>query len=220
MNISKSMALVAFCALLPACSSMTEIAEQKHLSQLEARSFDLTGFTRVDIDADSLLSITQGDGYKVVLYTEPHHFPSMDIKVEDGTLKVNHKGRKHGDGHVKLEITAPSYDYIRVDAVVEAKITNLESENLEIILSSIGDIDIEGVCENLNLRVSGIGDFDARGLDCRHVKARVSGIGDTKVTATKSIDIKSSGIGDVSVYGSPQVKSMKASGIGDMNFKD
>lgn len=220
MNTIARTTVMALCLALPACSSINEVAGQKHMDQLESRTYELNGFQRIDIEADSRLHITQGDEYKVVLYTEPHHFPKIDILVDDGTLKIEHKGRKHRDSHVKLEITAPNYEYIRLDAIVEADIEDLNSENLELIFNSIGDIDIGGQCENLSLRITGIGDFDARQLECKRVDARVSGIGDTKLKATETIKIKVSGIGDVSVYGAPQVKGLKSSGIGNLSFRD
>ena len=220
MNTQATISLLAMCLALPACATFDEIPHDRDYDQLEARTYDMKNFHRINIDADGEIVIKRGDAYKVVIYTEPHHFPALKLNVDDGVLNVMHPDRKHSKSHVIMDIKAPYLDDIRIDAVVEANIENLKADNLNLHLSSVGDIEIEGVCENLKLHVSGIGDFDARNLNCNNVEAKVSGIGDTKIKALESISIRSSGIGDVSVYGNPRVNSSKASGIGDMNFKN
>ena len=92
-------ATTAISVALSACSvninggSDVEIASERDMEDLEAREFDFTGFTKIEIESSAQLIFTQADQYSVTLWTEEDHFDDLILELEGDTLVLDHDGR-------------------------------------------------------------------------------------------------------------------------------
>ena len=100
-------------SLLPYFSS----AEIRGSQQLETRSFDLGGFTRIKLDAIAHLSsdievdITCGGDFSVSVSLDDNLYPYLRLKVENGTLLAGLQSPALYQGmNLKMRITIPALE--------------------------------------------------------------------------------------------------------------
>ncbi len=92
-------------------------------------------------------------------------------------------------------------------------------EELTARISGAGDLRLSGPCGDLKLEVSGAGDVDGRDVRCRRADLRLRGVGDVKVGVDGPVSVRQSGVGDVTLFGDPQVRLLERSGVGDFRIR-
>ena len=173
------------------------------------QTFDFQDFDKINIAGVYDLDVTVGEDYAISMSGSEKEMARTKVSVSSGTLTLSNKkqnGRKKSRNQksVDVNISMPSLTGFNVSGVVDGDIEGVDSENLKLKLSGVGDITIEGTCGMLDARISGVGDLDAENLRCRNVEVVVSGVGDASVYASESVDARVSGLGDVDVYGKPK----------------
>ncbi|MFD1096182.1 head GIN domain-containing protein [Salegentibacter chungangensis] len=111
------------------------------------------------------------------------------IKASSFTMKVT------GSGDMKIEV---------------------EANNLEGSVTGSGDILLRGKANDFTCNVNGSGDVKAYDLKAQNVVARISGSGDIQVYASKSLDARVAGSGDVTYRGNPEKENFKTAGSGSI----
>jgi hypothetical protein len=84
---------------------------------------------------------------------------------------------------------------------------NLQTENLGVIVTNVGEIIIDGKATEQFVTMKGTGTYVAKDLECEKAQIHLRGIADVKVWVTGELDVEINGIGTVSYYGSPKVYS-------------
>jgi hypothetical protein len=92
----------------------------------------------------------------------------------------------------------------------------LKSNNVTVKLSGSGDINLEGTTQNLTTTVAGSGDLRASKLVAENVKVEVAGSGDATVNASKSLDASVAGSGDIRYVGNPVTRNVNIVGSGSI----
>ena len=82
---------------------------------------------------------------------------------------------------------------------------NVKATTVKTIVSGSGDVKIQGATQMAMLTVNGSGDISADKLTATNVVAIVSGSGDIPCYASKQLDAKASGSGDIEYKGSPSI---------------
>ncbi|MEL7487749.1 MAG: head GIN domain-containing protein [Pseudomonadota bacterium] len=174
------------------------------------RSIDVTDFDRIEVSGVFDLDVKIGGAYRLEIEGKPKALDRVKAVVKNGELRLEYHEKRRGWGHghnhggVDARLTMPALVRLDVSGVVDADIEGVNSDQFEINLSGVGDLDFEGVCGRLDANVSGVGDLDAGDLECRDVDISVSGVGDARVFASKSVDADASGMGDITVLGDPE----------------
>ncbi|RMF12415.1 MAG: DUF2807 domain-containing protein [Alphaproteobacteria bacterium] len=91
-------------------------------------------------------------------------------------------------------------------------------EELEARISGAGDLQLFGPCGRLKLDVSGAGDVNGRQLRCRQADIRLSGVGDVSLGIDGPVKVHQTGVGDVTLFGDPQVREIEKSGVGSFRI--
>ena len=206
---------------LGACSTFhTEFPESRSdFSNLTTRSFELPPFESVIIHAGSKINIQVGEAQSVKIATEEDHFSALRLDVKDGALTISH-GRDHmGLRYVSIEITVPRLIALEIDGPMLAEVNNIDAEVFNLLVDGFGELILEGRCQTGRFDISAFGDFDASRLRCEDVYASVAGLGNFGIFASSQIDLKVTGLGDVTVYGEPTTVKERSRGLGSVNIR-
>jgi hypothetical protein len=202
------------------------------------RSFAVGSFHTVSASGAEDITITTGKAVSVIASGADRDLDRLDIRVEDNTLKIDHKKgswSSWSNDSVKIRVTMPALHGLRMSgsgnitadsgggpafAIAasgsgDARVMRINSPAVRIATSGSGDVTVAGKCTTIDIGVSGSSNIDAGALQCTDAEVKISGSGDVKLYATAKANIRISGSGDVVVAGGARCQS-RTSGSGDV----
>ncbi|HMO75254.1 MAG TPA: head GIN domain-containing protein [Sphingopyxis sp.] len=223
---------LALAMTLTACNASVsgggkeQAGETRDAGPVTTQDFALTGFTGVEVTGPDDVTIRQGTAFSISATGPKAEIDELEVRLDGQTLSIGRKRegfnfRRGGKG-VKIAITMPRLDRLRLtgsgsidaDAVegdaVEAaltgsgdlKIAKLTGKTAKISVSGSGDVEIDGgSADSAELSVTGSGDIDASDLTVATIDVAVTGSGDVAAKATGKADISILGSGDVELTG-------------------
>lgn len=181
----------------------------------------------------------KGNTYDVNITADNEKWLSeIRTEVKNGILHVRQERKGWNFGKdIRLDITAPELRWIHLSGTAELDTEDpIVGDELFVKLSGAGELDIDakvgvftaqlsgtgsmeldGEAENANFKISGIGNIDAYNFKVENLTAKISGTGNAEVYATKSIQAKISGAGNISYKGNPDLVNSDVSGAGSIN---
>ncbi len=187
-----------------------------------AKIFDLRDFSAVVAYINVDVSVEEGP-WSVTANGDPEQMERLEIKVENGALKINVMHDKkilwsRNMGKVNVEVRMPQVTRLELYSSGSIKAGELgAAKNLAVSVMGSGDIDLNGVkaLDELTLMVQGSGDINCRSaIVSGRTAVSVMGSGDMKASGTTgSIDVLIQGSGDVDLTGM-QAQSGKVSILG------
>ena len=187
------------------------------VSKTESRN--VADFKSVSSEAVGDVNVTIGDSQSVEVTMDDNLLPLLVTEVVDGELKIRTTGSFSTSIGLKVNVTTPSLDSIHSSGVGNIKIEGLDSEQFAVGLSGVGGVTAKGKVQNLDVTVSGVGSANLRELLAENVYVTVYGVGGTEVYASKWVNASTSGVGSITVFGSPAEKKENKSGIGSIKFE-
>lgn len=140
--------------------------------------------------------------------------PSLDEVDIKGSADVYLKGAiKGNDLNLNIagsgDIEAENLQYTNIFALVKGSgdidLKNVKATTVMSEVNGSGDINIKGSAQKATLTVNGSGDISAEKLAATNVVATVAGSGDIVCYASRQLDARVSGSGDIKYKGSPSV---------------
>jgi len=193
---------------------------------------DFDGFVS-DISAEIFL--TQGAVQEVVIEAQQNIIVNLDLThVESGIWKIRYHEPVHFAKPVKIYITVPTLTLAGISGSGEITgltpftgLNNLkliisgsgsmnlktESKELDAVISGSGDMSVSGKTGSLNVAVSGSGGFHGADLVTSRADMIVSGSGSARLTVEEYLKAIVSGSGDIYYYGNPGL-DVRVSGSG------
>jgi hypothetical protein len=194
---------------------------------ITTQSYDLTGFTAVEVAGPDDVTIRLGDSFSITARGRKEALDRLEIKLDGPDLVIGRKREgfsfsSSDEDDVDIAITLPRLNKVRltgsgtidadtvdgdaVEAVVtgsgDLKVAKLTGKRADITVSGSGDIEIGGgTIEAGELSVTGSGDIDADGLVATTLEVSVTGSGNVDAQATGKADIRILGSGDVTHSG-------------------
>ncbi len=202
-----------------------DFRDSKKWGKVVTKTLQLEDFTRIDLQGNADIKLTQGDETKVEAYGNEKAISGNDIYVKDGTLTIALKETADKrQPSIKIIITTPTLERIDVAGTgdIELKDTLALSNDLCIDISGAGDVEINRLkCQNFSLRISGAGDISAEKIKCKgNADVLISGAGDMNVDMkAKDISVLISGAGEAKLDVKCQNLNVKASGTSDVELK-
>ena len=186
------------------------------------REFQLTGFDKISVSGVFEVSAKAGGAYSVVLTGPAKEMDVVSASVRGHELMLSNKKNKQRGRRdsIYAEVRAPRLTGVSVSGVAEAEIEDVEADVFTARLSGVGEVTISGECGKLDAKVSGVGELDAEELKCREVEVTVSGVGSADVYAAEAVDARVSGMGDITVSGSPEQVRKSGGFLADISIKD
>ncbi|NHJ47426.1 MAG: DUF2807 domain-containing protein [Asgard group archaeon] len=97
--------------------------------------------------------------------------------------------------------------FVKFNGVGTIKFNSLDVDLLEAKLTNVGNIELNGKAYEQNVDITGSGKYDADDLESQIAKITMKGIGIATLWAIQELNVKLRGVGKVSYYGNPRVKS-------------
>ncbi len=202
-------------------------AASKHQDHLSLQ-YDYEGFTEIDASGIYKLDVKVGPDYSLTLSGPKKEMDDIDIHMSGNRLYLAQKdkqGLRSKDGGdnregVLVTLTLPRLVDVDVSGVVSGSITGINNDHLDVDISGVAELTLEGRCGELEAEVSGVGELDAQALKCKNVNVDLSGVGEVGVYAANSADIDAHGMGEVHVYGSPAKITKDKSFFTQINVHD
>lgn len=97
---------------------------------------------------------------------------------------------------------------------------DVEADRINISLSSAGDADLSGTTNILNVDLSSAGDLNAFDLMAKTGEVTVSSAGNARVYITDEASFRSSSAGNIQYKGEPRLKDINTSSAGSVNKRD
>jgi hypothetical protein len=160
----------------------------------------------------------------------------VEIEVSAGVLKIRTKKNINLKTKNGIHVYVPFMDISEVSLVgsgdidtedtvksdaFSVKVTGSGDVNLSVSTNDLqakitgsGDVVLKGDTKNLDVTISGSGDFNGNDLESESTSAQVSGSGDATVNASKYLNARVNGSGDIKYGGNPEKRDTKVSGSG------
>lgn len=239
----KAMILVST-LVLAACNMMASAQEGsgEPAGPATQRSYDLNGFDGVSLAGSHNVIVTVGGAHSVRAEGPSEVLDRLDIRVENGTLKVGTKkgnwstGWSNDRARTQIFVSLPAIRAAAIAGSGNMKVDQVAGEKFKASIAGSGDLDIAqlkvgeadfsvagsgnvratGTAERSNVSIAGSGDVDIGNVQARSASASVVGSGDVRVNASETADVSITGSGDVYVAGSARCRVSKR-GSGDVH---
>lgn len=211
----------------PSAEKQAERGGSASAGPIATQTYDLTGFTGVEVAGPDDVTIRQGEKFSITARGPKDVLDRLEIKLDGPELSVGRKRdgfsfSSRDDDDLDIAITMPRLTKVRltgsgtidadavdgdaVEAVVtgsgDLKVAKLNGKRADITVSGSGDIEIGGgTIGSGELSVTGSGDIDADGLVAATLEVSITGSGNVDAQATGKADVSILGSGDVTLTG-------------------
>ena len=170
-------------------------------------------FTCIDLSGAFDVVVTCGKKQEISVSGDDNVVPHIKTEVTEGVLKVFLDQSVSTKNKIKLALSVPTVNDLRVSGIGDVDISSVSNKLLRLDVSGVGNVKAEGVVGALEITSSGAGNVEARKLIAKIAAVDVSGIGHVVLTAADELNATISGVGGVDYFGNPKVTE-KVSGIG------
>ena len=94
-----------------------------------------------------------------------------------------------------------------MSGAVNCDIQDLDCKNLDVTTNGASRLSMSGKAGDAEVVLNGASEYEAKELLCNNIKAELNGASMMKISVTDLLDVEVNGAGEVSYYGSPEVKS-------------
>lgn len=206
----------------------------KASGDLVTETFSEKDFHGLDIGVNGVTEVTVGPDFKVEITCEENIATLLDVRVENGILKIDFDEPVFDVDGLVVKVTAPVWDRFEVGGSGKIRVLDsISGSNLRLDVTGSGDIlvknahftktdmdisgsggiEMAGQGDDLDCEISGSGDVDCLGFLVKNATVEISGSGDMKLNVSEKLDAKISGSGSIEYLGNPAV-SIKISGSG------
>lgn len=157
---------------------------------ITSRSYDYTGFTRVDISSTFEVEVVQADTWSITIEAQERLFDNLNVSKTGDTLEVNLKWgwgswiSSWGFKRAKARITMPYLEAMTLSGASSGTVKGFRSNrDAEIYVSGASSLEINLAAAAAKMEISGAshvsGNFQAASL-----KAEISGASRATLTGT------------------------------------
>lgn len=227
-NWQKQLSLLFLGAMAWTFSACDDVLGIRGTGDIVTEVRDAKDFHAVDIATPGSLELRVDSVFHVEVTCEESVIAYLQTIEDDGILKIHFDRDVYDVDHLKITVSAPSWDGIEISgsAHVDApdaisgdvlgldisgsgnmKIFKADFNKIKARITGSGDVSIDGSATDLNCTITGSGNFDA--LDCPVLTATVSisGSGDARLDVSETLDVTITGSGNVEYRGDAQVNA-------------
>lgn len=201
---------------------------------------DVSNFTGLMVSNGIDVFFTQEDEEGLILIADENLHAHIETYVRDGVLKIGSDVNIRRAHEMKIRLKVKNLNNIRISSAGDVRGENqLITEDLDISLSSAGDLRLDVSAKRISCRISSSGDAKLYGntdeliadlssagnlyaldLIAKRVNVDVSSAGDAEVYATEEIEMSASSAGDVRYKGNARVLKSHTSSAGTIKKVD
>lgn len=196
------------------------------------KSFDLSGFTRVEIGSAFIGDVKQGDGWSVVVSADDNIMERISVLLEEKTLRVHLNGFRINATRLRVDVTMPAIEALAAGGasrvtiggfmrqpVFAALLTGashlngeISADALTVHASGASMVTLNGAGSVLSVSASGASHAILAELAVESADVKLSGASHASIHASRTIDVLASGASHLTYSGGATVASSKSSG--------
>ena len=171
-------------------------------------------FTAVTLAGANSVAVNVGGRRSVVVHGDDNLVPHVTTAVRGGALVIGADHSFRTRAPMSVEVTAPALDAVKLLGSGELTVAGVHAATFTAALPGSGTLRVTGTTVRLDARLTGSGVLSLEGLVARNATAVVAGTGRLAVHATRSLDARVSGTGEIVYRGDPASVSMHVRGTG------
>ncbi|MCB0559002.1 MAG: DUF2807 domain-containing protein [Lewinellaceae bacterium] len=189
----------------------------------EQRSFNVSGFTRVDAGENFRLQIQPGETFSLTAEGCTRDLDELELDLHNGELEIRYDRNRNNRRQVDITITMPALDGFNISGVAEANVLRFgahddfhatvsgaaeasfsgDMEQLTVNLSGTAKLKLNGTTDNLEVQLSGNPRLEAYNLPAKVADIEASGAAKAWVLASESLRVDASGNCRIYYKGNP-----------------
>jgi hypothetical protein len=191
------------------------------------RSFELTGFDRVEMGSAFLIRVQQGTRFSIVAKGDSRNLDDLDVRVINGNLIAEYRNQRNRQYSTSFDITLPTLQGVNFSGASKAVIKGFDGTNDFVItlsgasktevalqterrlvrgnLSGASDLLITGRATQVLANLSGASTWRGGGLVSTDVEVEASGASTAQVSASASLRVSATGASRITYRGNPQL---------------
>jgi hypothetical protein len=187
-------------------------------------------FTKINLSGNGKVILKQTDEPSIRIETENNNASDattvsngmLFIDSDDNseiyvTVKDIEKIEISGSGKIETEGTLKANDLDLVISGIGDMEINTSAENVKALIGGKGKIELNGSANNLNAIISGSGKIEAGNFTAKNGDLIISGAGKCDVDVKENLSINISGVGSVNYNSEPLSITKNITGIGKIN---
>jgi hypothetical protein len=178
---------------------------------------EMPPFDRLHVKGDMTLLVVSGGGHAVAVKGDAEGIDALKSDVKDGLLTVSQESGLNLGEDTRVAVSAESLNEFHLSGASKASLQRLDAETLSLDLDGAGQVEAAGRCGKLIVHMKGTGKLNARDLQCDDVTLVMEGVGAAKIFAAKSLNVKISGLGQVTYAGNPAKIDRNISALGRLS---
>jgi hypothetical protein len=145
--------------------------------------------------------------------------PLVSTEVSKGVLRINGKRGYSSREPIKIRISVPNVEFIRMDGAGRMDVTGLKNDNLKIHTNGAPTIHVAGDTRALEINANGAGKIDTHKLRAATAVIEANGVPTVEVSASDDLNVNVSGPAHVIYHGDPKV-TKTVNGPGSVDKKE
>lgn len=195
------------------------------------------GFDGIKVSSGIDVYVKQGEGENLKVEADENLHEVIRTEVKNRTLYIYTEENIRRAKAKRVYVLYKELNRIKISSSGDLEgVNTLKTDNLEISLSSAGDLDLDveardiylsisssgdarisGRADYLKASLSSAGDLDAYGLKVNRCRITVSSAGNAKIHVTEELDASASSAGDIYYQGDPAIKNLRSSSAGGIH---
>ncbi len=227
--------------LVAGCVGIPSINTIRSSGRTETKSFDLVGFTKLNVSSAFTVDVTQSEAYKAEVTIDENLIDRLDVRVSGDTLYIGLKSGTSiiGSATMKAVVTMPQLTGLVLSGATRTTVSGFSSKrNLDANVSGAstlkGDIvcgdarfegsgasrvELTGAAQDLGVVVSGASTAALDGFSVVDAEVEASGASRATVNVSGKLRAKASGASTVLYTGDPASVVEDTSGASTVKSK-
>ncbi len=192
----------------------------------DTKTYNLSGFTRIDADAAFEIVFTQSSNWSVVVDSNPNNLDKIIIEKDGDTLRIRRPEHTRLKGKVRdiVRISAPDLEALTLDAAIKftadrltvdkldidveaatsIDIAQLKTETLDARIEAASNLNISGECNRFTLEIGAASTVHASNFKCREAIVRGGEASSVQVYASDKAFARAGTASSIKVSGRPR----------------
>ncbi len=169
----------------------------------------LEDFNSISLEGLGNIFLTQESPQMVRIETHENILPLLETRVTNQQLLIEFD--ECVDGQVEkldIYISIPEIEGLNIAGIGDITGQNsFDLDDLEIFISGVGGLTLNGTANNIDINSSGVGNVHAFELTSNTCDINIMGSGNVETTATDVLNVTINGAGNVFYKGNPTITS-------------
>lgn len=209
--MKRLLVLFGLLALTSACVVVRTSDSFRGSLTLTQRTFDLTGFTRIEGNTAAHIEVKRGETFECKIEVNDNLEAQLDVRKQGNTLVISMKDGQYTNLTLNAWVTMPRLTGVNLNGASRLSAT-LDGEDFHLDLNGASQTTLVGKAGKLNLVVNGASMAFLSDLEAGDVTLDVNGASHARVRSTGNVRGIVNGASTVTVSGSPTLVDVKAEG--------